>query len=263
MVCEIISVGTEILLGNIVNTNAAYISARLAEMGIEQYYQTVVGDNPARIRAALDIAFSRADMVITTGGLGPTRDDLTKEMFLEYMGFEPVLDEKALSMLEERLQRAGVAMSPGLRKQAMVPRGARVLYNRCGTAPGCVMERDGKICILLPGPPREMKAMFDELCADYLSALTGKVMVSVNIYLLDFDHAPVAMTGEGPVSDRLGDLLDGRNPTCATYAGDRDCHVRLTAMASGREEARALLEPLLGQCEDRIGREWIREVVWG
>ncbi len=260
MVCEIISVGTEILLGNIVNTNAAYISARLADMGIEQYYQTVVGDNPARIRAALDIAFSRADMVISTGGLGPTKDDLTKEMFLEYMGFEPVTDEKALRMLEERLQRSRVAMSAGLKKQAVVPAGARILYNENGTAPGCVMEKDGKICILLPGPPREMKPMFEKLCRDYLSTLTGCVMVSVNIYLKDFDHAPVAMTGESPVADRLGDLLDMKNPTCATYAGEKDCHVRLTAMAAGREEAERMLAPAVEKCLDRIGREWVREI---
>ncbi len=261
MVCEILSVGTEILLGNIVNTNAAWLSQRLSEMGIEQYYQTVVGDNPARIRAALDIAFSRADMVISTGGLGPTGDDLTKEMFLEYMGFEPCIDQKALEMLEGHLREVGIEMTPGLKKQAVVPRGGRVLYNEHGTAPGCVMEKDGKICILLPGPPREMKPMFLKLCDEYLSGLTGKTMVSVNIYLKDFDHAPVAMTGEAPVCERLGDLTEMKNPTCATYAGDRDCHVRLTAMAASREEALRLLDPVIEKCLDRIGREWVREIV--
>jgi nicotinamide-nucleotide amidase len=261
MTAELISVGTEILLGNIVNTNAQYLAKRLADLGIEVYYQTVVGDNPERIESALDIAYSRAQLVILTGGLGPTKDDLTKEMLISYFGKKPVLDETALDMLDKRLKALGFTeMSEGLRKQAIVPSDSTILYNHNGTAPSCIMEQDGKVCILLPGPPKEMKPMFEECCERYLNGVSGRVFVSVNIKMLDFEHAPVTIVGEAPCSDRLGELLDGENPTVATYAKDDGCLIRVTASGKTREEAEELLAPVVEKCRAALKEDYIASV---
>ncbi|MDO5548738.1 MAG: molybdopterin-binding protein [Eubacteriales bacterium] len=260
MTAELISVGTEILLGNIVNTNAQYLAKKLADLGIEVYYQTVVGDNPERIRSALDIAYSRAQMVILTGGLGPTKDDLTKEMLISYFGKKPVLDQTAYEMLEQHLKELDVPMSDGLRKQAIVPDDSMILYNHHGTAPGCIMEQDGKVCILLPGPPKEMKPMFEECCERYLNGIRDKVFVSMNIKMLDFDHAPVAVVGEAPVADALGELLDSENPTVATYAKDDGCLIRVTASAADREEALALANAMVEKCRAILKEEYIRYI---
>ena len=170
MVVEIISVGTELLMGSIVNTNAQHIARKLAHMGLDAYYQTVVGDNPERLRAALDIAYTRADCVITTGGLGPTKDDLTKEMLISYFGCVPVEDAEALGRLEARAAKRGVALTESMRKQATVPSGATVLQNDHGTAPGVIIEKDGRACIMLPGPPKEMVPMFDTACKVFCAA---------------------------------------------------------------------------------------------
>ncbi len=261
MVVEIISVGTEILMGNIVNTNAQYLAKRLAHLGLDCHYQTVVGDNPARIKSALDVAYSRADAVIMTGGLGPTKDDLTKEMLMEYFGKIPVVDEKALHSLEERLKARGFnKMSEGLRKQAIVPADSLILYNHHGTAPGCVMERDGKICILLPGPPHEMQPMFEECCELYLNAKSDKILVSIIIRCLSKYEAPISIVGESPVADRLAEILDGVNPTVATYAKEDGCIIRVTAAGKTHEEALELLKPVVEKCRERIGEEFIKFV---
>ena len=261
MTAELISVGTEILLGNILNTNAQYLGKRLADLGIDVYFQTVVGDNAERIKSALDIAYSRADMVILTGGLGPTKDDMTKEMLISYFGKEQVFDEKAYEMLVERLKAAGFTeMSEGLKKQAFVPSDSLILYNHNGTAPGCVMEQNGKVCILLPGPPKEMQPMFEECCEVYLNKISDKVFVSMNIKMLDFDHAPVTIVGESPVADALGDLLDSPNPTVATYAKDDGCLIRVTASAATREEALKMLEPMVEKCRTVLKDEFINYI---
>ncbi len=261
MVAEIISIGTELLLGNIANTNAQYLSRRLADLGIELYYQTVVGDNQERIKNALDVAYSRADMVITTGGLGPTKDDMTKERIIEYFGFKPVFDEKACGMLADRLKGYGMkSVSEAMLKQAVVPEGALVLYNYHGTATGCCMEKDGHICILLPGPPSEMKPMFEECCELYLNSLADRVILSHNIYLVDIDHAPITIVGEAPVAEAIEELLDGENPTVATYAGDRRCRIRVTASARNKEEARRLIAPVVKRCRELIGERYIDRV---
>ena len=158
MVAEIISVGTELLLGDIVNTNAQYIAKKLAHAGIEVYYQTVVGDNPDRLKLALNIAFARADMVILTGGLGPTKDDLTKELVAEYFDKKLVFDEEVYANVEEKAFAFGVkVISESIKKQAYVPEGALIFKNNVGTAPGMVVAKDGKTAILLPGPPEEMQ----------------------------------------------------------------------------------------------------------
>uniref|UniRef100_UPI0025E62529 molybdopterin-binding protein n=1 Tax=Anaerovibrio sp. TaxID=1872532 RepID=UPI0025E62529 len=182
MIVEIISVGTELLLGNIVNTNAQYISRQLAHLGLDCFYQTVVGDNPDRIKSALDVAYTRCDMVILTGGLGPTRDDLTKEMLMDYFHKEVVLDDKAWDMMKQRLTRNGFTeFSDSQKKQAYVPKDSLIMYNHHGTAPGCIMNHGDKYCMLFPGPPKEMQPMFEEYAVPYLRKFSDKVFVSINI----------------------------------------------------------------------------------
>ena len=232
MIAELISVGTEILLGNIVNTNAQYLSKKLASLGIDVHYQTVVGDNSDRIKNTLDVAFSRGDTVILTGGLGPTKDDMTKEMLISYFH----------------------------KKQAIVPDDSIVLINHNGTAPGVIMEDAGKTAILLPGPPKEMKPMFEEYVVDYLAKRSGKVFVSVNIKMLDFDHAPVRIVGEAPCADRLEPVIDQANPTVATYAKDDGCLIRITASAPSKEEARVLLKPTVEKCRRLLGETYINYI---
>ena len=259
MVVEIVSVGTELLMGSIVNTNAQHIARRLTHMGLDSYYQTVVGDNPERLRGVLDVAFSRSDCVITTGGLGPTKDDLTKEMLISYFGCTPVENKEALRRLETRAARRGTALSDSMRKQATVPSGAIVLQNDHGTAPGVIIERDGRTCIMLPGPPKEMKPMFDEACRRFLRAKSDKVFVSMNIKLYAMAEMGLPV-GESPVADRLGALTEGENPSVATYAKDDGCLVRVTAAAPTRAKAQELLEPALAAAREAIGEEYIRYV---
>lgn len=261
MIAEIISVGTEILLGNIVNTNAQYLAKKLAEAGIEVHFQTVVGDNPGRIMDAVRIAYTRGDMVIMTGGLGPTKDDITKEILAEYFHRKLVYDDKALEMMERMLKRVQEeSLLQSLKKQALVPENARILYNHHGSASGIIMEDEGKICILLPGPPKEMCPMFEEYCIDYLRQISGQVLVSVNIKMQDFDHAPVIIVGEAPVADKLSELLDSADPTVATYAKDDGCLVRVTTQAKTHEEAMEKLIPVVNEIRRRLGDEYIRYI---
>lgn len=245
MIAEIICVGTEILLGDIVNTNAQFLAKELARLGIGVHYQTVVGDNPARLKAALKIAFSRADMVVMTGGLGPTKDDLTKEMIAEFFEKELVFDEEAYDRLVKRLEQYGVAeISASNRKQALVPEGCIVLYNDNGTAPGYIVENNGKTAILFPGPPHEMKPMFQAARTLYLSKISDKTIVSVNIKIKSRLEEPVANVGESAVADQLSELLDLENPTVAPYAKEDGVLIRVTAMADSRADARLLISPV-------------------
>ncbi len=260
MVAELISVGTEILLGNILNTNSQYLAKKLAVLGIENHFQTVVGDNNDRIQNTLDVAFSRGDTVILTGGLGPTKDDMTKEMLISYFHKKPVLNEEVLSALEERLKKINLPMTEGLKKQAIVPNDSIILINHNGTAPGVIMEDNGRTAILLPGPPKEMQPMFEEYVVPYLSKRSGRLFLSMNIKMLDFDHAPVRIVGEAPCGERLDDLLDSENPTVATYAKDDGCLIRVTASAESREEALALLAPMIEKCKERLGAEYINYI---
>lgn len=246
MIAEIICVGTELLLGDIVNTNAQYLAQELAHLGIAVHYQTVVGDNPGRIKSTLNIAFGRADTVITTGGLGPTKDDLTKEIVAEYWHKPLIFDEKAFNMLEERLRKLGVAVvSESNRKQAFVPAGAIVLYNDCGTAPGCIVENNGKAAIVLPGPPKEMKPMFRQCVDLYLARLSDRTFVSVAVKLQGI--------GESAAADRISDLLDGANPTVAPYAKEDGVTIRVTASAPGHKEAIVLIRPIVAEISERLG----------
>ena len=227
---EILCVGTELLLGDIINTNASYISKRLAALGIPVYRQSVVGDNPERMRQAIAESFSRSDCLILSGGLGPTCDDITKEMVAEHFGLELVLNQEALDRMKEYFSMTGRNMTKNNEKQAMAPIGARVLQNNWGTAPGFVIEKDGKTAILLPGPPIELEPMWRERVEPYLFERSNSVIVSKNIYILGM--------GESMVEEKLRYMMEElENPTVAPYAGNGECRVRVSARA--KDEASA------------------------
>ena len=251
MVAEIISVGTEILLGDILNTNAQYIEKKLANIGIDVYYQTVVGDNYERLKSALNIAFDRADIVVLSGGLGPTKDDLTKELVADYFGKKLIFDQKVYDNVEKRGFEFGLkVISESIKKQAYVPEDALIVHNEWGTAPGMILAKDGKAAIMLPGPPSEMKPLFDQCCDLFLNKLSDQVLVSMNIRLKGPSEAPGSEIGEAPVADKIAKFLDLKNPTVATYAKPDGCIIRVTAAASNREEALGMIAPVISGLTD-------------
>ena len=244
MTAEILSVGTELLLGDIINTNAAYIAKELATMGIDLYHQTVVGDNPERLKKALHDAFDRADLVITTGGLGPTFDDVTKETVAAYFGAKMVRNEEAMERIAGYYAKRGIELTPNTRKQAEVPEGCTVFQNNQGTAPGLAMEGKGKLVIMLPGPPKEMIPMFTDSAMPYLSRYSGKTIVSHTIHFFGI--------GESLLESRMHEyMLAHKNPSVAPYAKDGEVQVRVTASAPSHEEAEQMLQPVVAEiCRD-------------
>lgn len=245
MVIEILSVGTELLLGDILNTNAQYISKKAAQLGMASYYQTVVGDNMGRINRALEAAFERSDIVIATGGLGPTDDDLTKESAAEFFKLDMELDEHSWNKIKKFFEARGVALSHGNKKQAYFPVGSTIIPNDNGTAPGCIIEKDGKRMIILPGPPKEMEPMFDKSVEPYLKQFSDHTIVSETLRLCGI--------GESSAAEKIRDLLSGANPTVAPYAKEGEVIFRLTAKTRTYEEAQELLEPLKREIYSRIG----------
>lgn len=262
MTAEIISVGTELLLGNIVNTNAQFLAGRLAELGFDLFYQTVVGDNAEHIRTKLDDAYRNgAEVVILTGGLGPTKDDMTKEMLASYFGKTLEFNEKVFENVVKQVHAFGATeITENHRKQAMVPSDSLILDNECGTAPGCVMEKDGKVAVLLPGPPREMKPMFEQCVNRYLHNLVDRCLVSVNIRLKTKDEAPADRVGEAPVARKLDELLDLENPTVATYAQEEGCLIRITAAAPTKQDASIMARIVASNCIQILGEDIIKEI---
>lgn len=246
MTVELISVGTEILLGNIVNTNAAFLSRECAALGLSMYTQTVVGDNDERLARVYREAINRSDIVILGGGLGPTEDDLTKETVCNVLGLELTEDKKALDNMEKILTGLGYKPTDNNYKQALVPAGCKVLYNSNGTAPGIIIEKDGHYTILLPGPPTELIPMFNEQVKPYLAGLSNEVLYSVTIKECGI--------GESMLETKLLDLIDAQtNPTIATYAKMGCCEVRVTARAENEEAARELLKPTVKDIKNRLG----------
>lgn len=245
MNCEIIGVGTELLLGDIVNTDAQYLAQELASMGIVIHYQEVVGDNPERMRACISNAVSRSDLVILTGGLGPTADDLTKEISCEVMGAELVLDEDILEGIRSYFTSKGIVMPESNAKQAYVPKGGTVFANRNGTAPGCAVEKDGKTVIMLPGPPRELKPMFENEVKPFLAEKTGGVILSKQVRTFGI--------GESDMAQRVAELLDGENPTVAPYAKDGEALLRVTAKAETKEKAEQMCDKTIEKIREKIG----------
>lgn len=251
MVVELISVRTEILLGNIVNTNAAYLAERLAGLGMSVYYQTTVGDNPERLRETLQMAKNRSDVVILSGGLGPTQDDLTKETAAKVCGKKLYEDPTAKQMLIAYFQRLGrkpEEISENNWKQAIVPEDSIVLYNDNGTAPGLIIQaEDQKKMILLPGPPNELIPMFEKDVAPYLCGIEQGVIYSKVV--------KIDTIGESSVETQILDLINSQsNPTVAPYAKPGEVHLRVTAKAKDEKEARNLVMPVVEELKRRFGR---------
>lgn len=247
MVVELVSVGTELLLGNIVNTNARYLSEKCAMLGLNVYYQTTVGDNEERLSEVIRTALNRSDIVVLNGGLGPTEDDLTKETCAKVMGLPLVKDAHTEERLKEYYRRRKKEELPDSNwKQALIPEGAVVFDNENGTAPGLVVEKDGKTAILLPGPPGELYPMVEKQLCPYLQNKNSDVILSQMIKICGY--------GESKVEEMILDLIDKQtNPTLATYAKLKEVHLRVTARAASEEEAKKLLKPVVKEIKKRFG----------
>ena len=247
MTAEILCVGTELLLGNIVNTNAAFLSRELAAIGIFTYYQSVVGDNPGRLKESLAISLSRADIVIITGGLGPTYDDLTKETVAGYFSLSMKMHEESLERLKKFFAQFNREMTPNNEKQAMMPEGCFVFPNNYGTAPGLAVEGKGKTVIMLPGPPREMEPMYREEVKPFLLKMQNNIiLVSKTIHIFGM--------GESQVEHKLHDLMQNSvNPTVAPYAKEGEVELRVTASGSDEIECVNLIDPEINKIKSEIG----------
>lgn len=245
MQAELIFVGTELLLGDILNTNAQYLSRELAALGISVYQQTVVGDNTERLTALVKNAKERSDLLIFTGGLGPTADDLTKETVAAAFGDTLVLDEEELKKLHCYFERRGGEMPENNRKQAMVPQKGGKFINNCGTAPGVYFNEGTKTAVLMPGPPREMKAMFEESVRPMLAAQHGGAIVSTMLHVYGI--------GESALELQVQDLLEGANPTAALYAKEGEVAVRVTGFAETEEKAAISRDALVMKFHERLG----------
>lgn len=247
MVVELISVGTELLMGNIVNTNTQFLAEQCALLGLSMYHQVTVGDNRERLSEAVRTALGRSDVVILTGGLGPTEDDLTKEVCAEVMGFALKEDAHTKKRIQEYFKNSIFKVIPDNNwKQAMVPEGAIVLDNDNGTAPGLILEKGKKAAVLLPGPPGELYPLFKNQVFPYLKKRQPELLRSQMV--------KICGVGESQVEDKLLDLIDKQtNPTIATYAKTGEVHLRVTARAKSEEEAKKLIKPVVREIKSRFG----------
>lgn len=247
MIAEILSVGTELLLGNTVNTDARDISEYLSALGINVGWHTVVGDNPGRLTDAVNIAKSRADLIITTGGLGPTCDDLTKQVLAAAFGIELYFDETEAERIRGYFsRRIGRPMTENNLQQAWLPVGCTVFANLWGTAPGCAFEKDGVRVLMLPGPPRECRAMFENCAMPYLRTLGEGEIVSHNLRIFGRGESEV----EFPLRERMNAM---HNPTLAPYAKEGEMFLRVTAKAATHEEAERMMEPVIAELRESLG----------
>lgn len=245
---EILSVGTELLLGGTTNTDARDISIYLSELGINVYYHTVVGDNPERLKGAVQIARGRADIIITTGGLGPTCDDLTKQVLASAFDLEMVLHEELAEEIKRYFKEViGVdTMTENNLQQAYLPAGCTIFHNEWGTAPGCAFEAKGVRVIMLPGPPRECNAMFKACAMPYLRALSDEVILSHNLNIVG--------SGESTVESKLVDMMNEmKNPTLAPYAKEGEVQLRITAKAKSEEEVEEMIKPVIEKVRAVLG----------
>ena len=247
MKAEIISVGTELLLGSTINTDAADVAVLLSEYGIDVYWQTVVGDNPGRLMDAVRRARDRADLIITTGGLGPTCDDLTKSALAEAFGMKLELDRGEEAWLRDIWKKRGNReLTPNNLQQVWLPEGSTALRNDWGTAPGCYFERDGVRVIMLPGPPRELRPLLEHRVRPILAELSNAVIASHNIHFFGI--------GESEMEYRLRDYMQElNNPTLAPYAKTGECLVRVTASAPTRERAEEMMAPVIERVKGIFG----------
>jgi nicotinamide-nucleotide amidase len=245
---ELIAVGTELLLGSIVNSDAQMISRELSALGINVFYHTVVGDNPQRLEAAVNIAKGRADIIITTGGLGPTCDDLTKQTLARCFGRELVFDQHSMDRIVAYFDRMkGRKLTENNRQQAYLPAGCTIFDNDWGTAPGCAFEADGTHVIMLPGPPSECGPMFRSCAVPYLKRLGDGAIVSRSLRLFG--------TGESMVESQLRDKMNSMtNPTLAPYAKEGEVELRITAKGATEAQAAALLDPVEAELRAQFGK---------
>ena len=252
MIAELVAVGTEILLGNIVNTNSAYLSEKCAQLGLSVYYESVVGDNRDRMKAVIASALDRSDVVILSGGLGPTEDDLTKEVCAEVMGL-PLSEDPHSRKRIERYMKEYKKNHPDRRvtsnnyKQAQVPEGAIVLDNHNGTAPGLILEKNGKTAILLPGPPNELIPMFEESVYSYLRKKQPEIICSQVVKICGI--------GESQVAADIQDMIETQtNPTLAPYAKTGEVHLRITAKGEDEKSCKKLIKPVVKELQKRFGK---------
>jgi len=249
MDAEILAVGTELLMGQITNTNAQYISSRLPSVGVNVYYHSVVGDNPERLRKCLNIALERSDVVIMTGGLGPTKDDLTKETVADVLGLKLVLHEEIVDTMKAYFERLNRKMTENNVKQAYLPENCIIINNNNGTAPGCIIEKDGKVVIMLPGPPSEMKPMIEETVIPYFASKSQHKLVSKFLRIFGI--------GESAMEELIMDLVEKQsNPTIAPYAKEGEVTLRLTARCENGNNAsdgEDIIKPVEDEIKRRLG----------
>lgn len=248
MIVEIVSTGSELLLGQIVNTNAPYLARKLNEFGYDAVYQTTVGDNRRRMTRVFSIALNRADIVITSGGLGPTLGDITKEVAADLLGRKMYLHEPSVEQIKKFFVRRNLPMTQNNMRQAMMPEGAIIVENHRGTAPGVIVEQGGKTIIHLPGPPLELEYMFEESILPYLQKRFGGQGIIVSRVLRTYG------LGESAMDEQLRDvLLAQKNPTIALLARSGEIHVRLTAKGASEQAACQLIDGMEAKLRERIG----------
>lgn len=246
MKTAILSVGTEILFGQIVNTNTVYLSQQMNMLGFDVMYHYTVGDNPKRVEEMIDLAFQDCDLILTTGGLGPTQDDLTKEVACKALDDELVMMDDVLEELERYFQTLGREMTENNKKQAVMPSRATVFHNDAGTAPGFALEKDGKYIVCMPGPPREMTRMFQKSVVPFLQRMSQGSLYYRQIRFFGI--------GESMLETKLMDLIDNQtDPTLATYAKEGECSLRIASKRDTEEEAKQAVDEMLEQVKDRVG----------
>ena len=244
-VCEILSVGTEILLGDILNTNSKFLSVELAKLGISVLRHTTVGDNAERLSAALRTALDRSDIVIATGGLGPTQDDITRDVCCSVMGFELEYSPEIGEGIRKYFASKSIEMPESNLRQAYVPVGGTVFENHHGTAPGLGLKKGGKCVVILPGPPYEMAPMYKESVVPYLAEYSEGAIVSHTVRTMGI--------GESAMAEKVADLIDGSNPTVAPYAKKGEALLRVTAKAETESKAEELCRPVIDEIISRLG----------
>lgn len=249
MNAEVITVGTELLLGQIIDTNSVYLSRKLAEIGVNLYYRTTVGDNTDRLKSAIDIAIKRADIIILTGGLGPTVDDITRQAISEYTGKKLIFENEILLKIDEFFKNRNIIMPECNKIQAYIPEGAIVIENRVGTAPGFIIEYQSKTIIAMPGVPREMQPMMESTVIPYILQKSGYMKNIIK-------YKTVKVTGlpESGVNDRIKDLFETlENPTIGVLAHQTEIEIRITAKAESKEKADDLIENVKEKIYERLG----------
>lgn len=246
MIAEIITVGTEILMGQILNSNAQYLALKMSELGVNLYHQSTVGDNMLRLTEAIHQALSRSDFLVLSGGLGPTEDDMTKWAVADVLGVELKEDAKSKAELESYFSNMGRTISPNNYRQILFPEGASILPNPNGTAPGCICETNGKAIAILPGPPHELKPMMEQYVAPYLQKRSHRRMKSQILRIFGI--------GESTLEYELRDLIHGQsNPTIAPYAKIGEVSLRITASGEENEDPQTLIDPVVNEICHRLG----------